>query len=260
MSWWLATSKRLSPAVRKWFRKNLAYRFPGPFDIEAESVRLRAWPAENRCDRVALGRAVLPERAERQLIEPLLSDDMTFVDVGANIGVYSLFVAAKTAGQAQIVSLEPHPRTYGKLVINAGLNGFSDICAVNLAAGPQEDSVSMFTDGGGNIGGASLLAEASGGEISTNVAIRPLSDILHESGVGKIDLLKADVEGFEDRALLPLFNASEARHLWPRAILIETVHRELWQSDLIVSLLGFGYEITGKTAENLLLQQRDRRG
>lgn len=252
-AWWLATTKALPRSTRKWFRKRLAAKFPGPFDVTAEGVRLRAWPRENRCDRVAVGRGVLSEAAERQLIEPLFKPGMHFVDIGANVGVYSLFVSARTGGTARILALEPHPRTFAKLSCNCALNGFSHVQTVNLAAGPEAGAAELFSDGGGNIGGASLLAAASGDRKSVMIKTRPLPQILTEQGFDQIDLLKADVEGFEDQALLPLFADPELASIWPKAVLIETVHRPLWKTDVIELLLERGYSVTGETAENLLL-------
>jgi len=255
IAWRLATTKHLSPQLRRRFRKRLAHGFPGPFDVTVEGIRLRAWPAENRCDRVVLGRGELPESPERRLIEPLVKPGMTFIDVGANVGVYSLFVSVKTGGTARILSLEPHPRTYRKLVVNRRLNGFDNIRPVNMAAGEDTATMELFSDGGGNIGGASLLREASGDANAVEITARPMPEILRDNTVGEIDLLKADVEGFEDRAVLPLFEDAASRRLWPSAMLIETVHRKLWRRDLVEILQGHGYRVAGETTENLLLRR-----
>lgn len=252
-AWWLATAKALPRSARKWFRKRLARKFPGPFDVVADGVRLRAWPTENRCDRVAIGRGLLPEASERRLIEPYLKPNMRFVDIGANVGVYSLFVSHRTAGTAKVLSLEPHPRTFAKLVCNRAMNGFTNIEVVNFAAGPEEGEAALFSDGGGNIGGASMLSEASGDNRSVAIKTKPLPDILAERGFDQIDLLKADVEGFEDRALLPLFATPELESVWPKTILIETVHRRLWQTDIVELLQKQQYSVASETAENLLL-------
>ena len=253
LAWWLATTKHLSRRSRKWFRKRLARRFSGPFDVVAEGVIIRAWPAENRCDRIAAGQGCLPETAERKLIEPFLKADMFFVDVGANVGIYSLFVSARTNGTAHVLALEPHPRTFAKLTCNCALNGWHNIQSVNLAAGPEDGEAVLFSDGGGNIGGASLVAEASGTATSQKITTKSLPDILTMNGFKQIDLLKADVEGFEDRALLPLFADAANMSMWPSAILVETVHQALWRGDLLGTLRDCGYAVAGQTSENLLL-------
>ena len=253
--WWLATTRLLPRSVRKWFRKRLARNFPGPFDVETEGIRMRAWPVENRCDRVVVGRGELPESPERRLIEPLLKTGMSFVDVGANVGVYTLFVSARTGGSASVLALEPHPRTFAKLKCNCALGGYDNVRALNLAAGPQRNVATLFSDGGGNIGGASLLVEAAGDAKSVDVQIAPLAEILLDNGVTHIDLLKADIEGFEDRALKPLFEDQDLEHLWPKAVLLETVHEALWQDDLMALLKRYGYEVDGRTDENVLLRR-----
>ena len=204
---------------------------------------------------MVLGRGELPESPERRLIEPLVKPGMTFIDIGANVGVYSLFVSVKTGGTARILSLEPHPRTYRKLVVNRRLNGFDNIRPVNMAAGEDTATMELFSDGGGNIGGASLLREASGDANAVEITARPLPEILRDNTVGDIDLLKVDVEGFEDRAVLPLFEDAASRRLWPSAMLIETVHRKLWRRDMVEILQGHGYRVAGETTENLLLRR-----
>lgn len=216
---------------------------------------MRAWPVENRCDRVVVGRGELPEGLERQLIEPLLKSGMSFVDVGANVGVYTLFVSDRTGGSASVLALEPHPRTFAKLKCNCTLGGYGNVIALNLGAGPKRDVATLFSDGGGNIGGASLLVEATGNAKSVDVQIAPLAEILLDNGVTQIDLLKADIEGFEDRALKPLLDDQDLEHLWPRAVLLETVHEALWQDDLMALLKRRGYEIAGRTDENVLLRR-----
>ncbi len=255
VSWMLATGRPLSRGIRKWFRKRLARNFPGPFDVVAEDIRLRAWPTENRCDRVAVGREELPERLERELIRPLLKPGMTFVDIGANVGVYSLFISHQTGGRADIFAFEPHPRTYLKLKTNCMLNDFIQVRMFNFGIGARQTDAELFSDGGGNIGGSSLLAEAAGATTSVTVSVRPLFDVLQEKNVTHIDLLKIDIEGFEDRALVPLLRSTTGKNLWPKAILLETVHQQLWQEDLLSILGEAGYQTIGRTDENLLLQR-----
>lgn len=257
-AWWLATLRRASSRQRRFFRKRLAVRFPGPFDIEVEGIRIRAWPAENHSDRTMVGRLELPERRERSMIAPLLQPKMVFVDIGANIGLYSLLISAKTGAKAHIIALEPHPDTFAKLCFNRDVNGFANIAAYNLAAGSQSGREILYFDGGGNIGGASMLAEATQPRASIEIESRPLPDILREAGVDHVDLLKIDIEGFEDRALTPLFASAENRRLWPEAILLETVHRHLWQTDLLEMLERLGYSISGRTPENVLLKRNTR--
>ena len=252
--WRLATAAGLSPEWRRLVRKRLARRFPGPFDVVAEGVSLRVYPAENHCDRTIVGRRRLPERHERELIAALLEPAMTFVDIGANVGVYSLFVSQRTAGAARVVALEPHPRTFAKLDFNCRCNGFERITRLNAGVAAEAGEMTLYSDGGGNIGNASLLAAVGQGREKVRVEVRPLAQILKEEEIGRIDLMKIDVEGYEDRALAPFFAEADAR-LWPRHLLLETVHAKLWRQDLKADLVAAGYRIAAETEENLLLSR-----
>lgn len=250
--WTLATHKNIARSYRKIIRKKLASRFPGPFDIQIEGVQIRAYPLENYCDRTAVGRGHLPEIPERALIKPLLKPGMIFVDVGANIGTYSLFVAKNCGDKARILSFEPHPRTYAKLSFNSKTNGFSSIEAINLGVGPEKSRMRLYSNGGTNIGTATIVPDPSSAKVFVDIKIVPLADALKSRLINHVDLLKIDIEGFEDRALLPLMTP-ENKSLWPKAVLIETVLKEHWQEDCVEHLKSLGYTIGGNTGENVLL-------
>lgn len=251
LAWRLATARSFAPATRWRLRKLVATRYPGPYDVSVEGMRIRAYPAENYCDRVAVGRSRLPEEPERAMIAPMLFPGMVFIDIGANVGVYSLFVSYKTGGRAKVIAFEPHPRSFGKLEFNRAANGFGNIACVNAAVGPSDGDATLFADGGNNAGGASLLKEAGVGRSMTAVRVVPLAAALETRDVGRVDLLKIDVEGFEDEALLPFFRSAHPR-LWPQHILLETARSSFWKEDLGGFLAGAGYHVSGSTMENQL--------
>ncbi|WP_198174177.1 FkbM family methyltransferase [Mesorhizobium xinjiangense] len=253
LAWQVATNRYLPREIRRRLRKAVAARFAGPFDVEADGVRLRVYPAENHCDRTVLGRGHLPEAPERALIAPLLKPGMVFVDIGANVGVYSLFVSERTQGSARVIAFEPHPRSFSKLWFNCTINGFGKINCINAAVGGQRGEASLFSDGGGNVGGASLRGGAVVPNRSDTVSLVGLAETLAALDIAVIDLLKIDVEGYEDEALLPLFEADAA--LWPRHILLETVHAKLWGRDVGAALRANGYRVSGETVENSLFSR-----
>ena len=92
--------------------------------------------------------------------------------------------------------------------------------------------------------------DASSGAIK--VPSLRLERILAEAGVSKVDALKIDVEGFEDRVLTGFFrDAPQA--LWPRAVVIEHLSKQEWLTDCIADMLARGYLEAGKTRSNTFL-------
>ena len=78
------------------------------------------------------------------------------------------------------------------------------------------------------------------------------SEILRDAGVTHVDALKIDVEGFEDRVLTGFFREAP-QSLWPRAVVIEHLSRDEWQSDCIADMIARGYAEIGRTRSNTLL-------
>ena len=254
LAWWLATLP-WPTAVKRRIRR-AARRHRGPFDTAVKAggiaLRFRAYPAENYCDRVLFGQGRLPEIEEHEALMPHLAPGMTFVDIGANVGSYCVFVGAH-APAARILAFEPHPRTAAKLRFNLAANGI-EAQVVEAAVGEREGRMKLWSDGGGNIGQTSLLPEAtSNAKVSVEVPVTTLADALAGSDIPHIDLLKIDVEGFEDRALAGFlaFSPKAAASL-PGAILLEEEHAHLWESDLRDRLATLGYRATFRTAQNVL--------
>ncbi len=75
-------------------------------------------------------------------------------------------------------------------------------------------------------------------------------------GVTRIDLLKIDIEGFEDRASMPFFRKTE-RSLWPKAISIEHAGRAHWAEDCRAFMTANGYSVYKTTEYNTLLSLRE---
>lgn len=256
LAWKLATHRRLSRRARKFIRKNIAARYPGPFDTSVDGLDFRSYPLENYCDRTVLGRSVLPETKERALILPRLTQRMVFVDIGANVGTYCLFVAGHCNDTARILAFEPHPRTFSKLQFNIGANGFQRVEAINVGIGAEKGRMQLFASGGTNIGTASVVPGVTDGRQQVDIRVERLPEALQSRFVRRVDLMKIDIEGFEDQALMPLLT-QQYEALWPKALLIETVLRRHWRVDCVSALEALGYRIIGDTGENILLEHPD---
>ena len=252
--WYFSDWRPLPQHWRQKLRKRFARKVRGPFDVEFEGMKLRLYPSENYCDRVIFGRSDLPERAEHEALLPHLKPGMVFVDIGANVGSYSAFVGTRAEGLT-LIGFEPHPRTYAKLIYNLEANKLPTNNILNCGVGADHETTKLWSDGGSNIGHTSMLKEGTANaSVSVDVPVVPLLDVLNERNIDRLDILKIDIEGFEDRALAPFFdNAPD--DLLPALLLIETAHQHLWERDLPSQLNNHDYAITFQTAENVLLKK-----
>jgi len=163
-----------------------------------------------RCDlRDVLMREVcLTGRYEPQetiLLQDLLRPGMTFVDVGANWGYFTLAAAHLVGAGGRVVSVEADPRACRTLDVNVAKNGLSWVTSVGAAASDADgivtlSSYGLSSNGSSNFGVASSDALSHGGE-RFDVPARPLDTVLEDARVGHVDLLKMDIEGAEFRAL-----------------------------------------------------------
>jgi FkbM family methyltransferase len=171
----------------------------------------------------------------------------TFVDVGANVGTFAVVMALHVGEKGRVIAIEPHPTALARLKFNAGQLPFSNVTLVNAAAGDEEGELSIGTDES-NLGASRI--ETSGIKVPSHL----LATILAEVGAGKVDALKIDVEGYEDRVLIPFFRKADPV-LWPAAVAIEHLERVGWAGDCIEDMVKRGYTIAGRTRSNTFLKK-----
>ena len=118
------------------------------------------------------------------------------------------------------------------------------------AAGPSDGELMIETDGG-NLGASHIVSGDRPGNALKVPSLR-LQRILGEAGADRVDTLKIDVEGFEDRVLTGFFKEAP-QSLWPRAVVIEHLSRNEWLQDCIADMRARGYAETGRTRSNTML-------
>lgn len=176
-----------------------------------------------------------------------------FIDVGANVGTYAMALARHVGASGTVIAIEPHPVTHARLAFNRTASGFGQVILVAAAAGPADGELLIETDGD-NLGASHIVSgERTGNAIK--VPSRRLQRILEEANIARVDTLKIDVEGFEDRVLTGFFKEAPAS-LWPGAVVIEHLSQDEWLDDCIADMLARGYAATGKTRSNTLLVRK----
>jgi FkbM family methyltransferase len=174
----------------------------------------------------------------------------TFVDVGANVGTYAMVLARHVGAGGKVIAVEPHPVTFARLSFNNAASGYTQTKLVAAAAGPTDSELLIETDGD-NLGASHIVTGAATAQAIKVPSLR-LQRILNEAGVTKVDAVKIDIEGFEDRVLTGFFKEAPPS-LWPGAVVIEHLSRDEWQQDCIADMVARGYAAAGKTRSNTFL-------
>jgi FkbM family methyltransferase len=227
-------------------------------DVVRWGLRMRLHPLRNGCEKGVLFTPQMYEVPERMElfaeIDKARAEGRTFefVDIGANVGLFSFLVASYAGSNANILAIEPEPENLGRLRFNISANPDIVIGVIPMALGDKEGTVTLEIDhrdkGGTRI--RPLLHDES---TSVKIECRPLLDVLRQNGVRRIDALKIDVEGAEDKVLAPFFEEAP-KSLWPNLIIIEDA-RDLWHKDLFSILGDCGYAIAKRSKLNMMMRR-----
>jgi FkbM family methyltransferase len=221
----------------------------GPLDVEYQGASFRFHHQASATERGALFNPGY-NLEELQFLRAHTPCGGVFVDVGANVGTYAMVLARHVGANGKVIAIEPHPVTFARLSFNNAASRFTQVNLVAAAAGPADGELMIETDGD-NLG-ASHIVTGTTAKDSIRVPSWRLQRILDEAGASKIDALKIDVEGFEDRVLTGFFRDAPVS-LWPRAVVIEHLARDQWLEDCIADMRARGYAEAGKTRSNTLL-------
>jgi FkbM family methyltransferase len=199
-------------------------------------------------------------------LQETLTPGMVFVDVGANVGYFTLLGAGLVGPSGTVVAVEAHPRLAGILQRNVVLNGYHGWVTVHQrAAWSERTSLEFhmrdhFTSSSslGRIDDAGLSRLGDTVQSVTVEAVT-LDDLLE--GLPRVDVLKIDIEGAEAHAFAGLRHTLEANpHAvvmfeWGRS-LIESVGDKPEQLTSVVDSFGFKLRLleTGEpiTSDDLL--------
>ena len=131
------------------------------------------------------------------LLPALVGPGDLVVDVGANIGFYTLRLAQLVGPRGTVVSFEPMPHALSRLKAHLGVNGMNHVTVVEAAASDGEGVAELFLGPPEHTSIASI--NPRDGAASVRVRCQTL-----DSGIGSVNrvaLLKIDAEGVEGRVL-----------------------------------------------------------
>ena len=132
-----------------------------------------------------------------QMLEP----GDVFIDVGANIGFYSLLASSKVGEHGRVYAFEPSRREFRRLLRNLTLNGANNIVPYSLALSDREDSLLLAVTRASHTG-INRLTERKSDDLPTQLVAAARGDTLLSHLTTETRLgIKIDVEGAELLAL-----------------------------------------------------------
>jgi FkbM family methyltransferase len=189
-----------------------------------------------------------------EAIKKLARPGMIALDVGADIGYYSLQMSRLVGPQGRVIAFEPIPAARERLKHNIALNGCTNIEVSEYALGNQEGNVYLedpFKKSRLN------LTKSAAGAGDIKVSIKRLDELIGDMNLSSVDIIKMDIEGAEHEALLGMENILREYH----PILIVEVHNYFLplfgssSSQLLSWLTSLNYRITpidsSETEENV---------
>jgi FkbM family methyltransferase len=160
-------------------------------------VHLQGFDLMVRLDDWAVGARIFVKRTYEPYVTAVIKQNvrpgMCVVDIGANIGYYTMLTASQVGSAGKVIAFEPSPDNCALLQQSIQVNGFKNIVLMPCAVAERDGTVSFgMDDSNGGI-------QNEPGENAMSVKAVALDHAL--AGEERIDLIKMDVEGSEGRAL-----------------------------------------------------------
>lgn len=176
-------------------------------------------------------RHFMTDEKEYALLDSFLQPGDWVLDIGANVGHYTMRMAELVGASGRVIALEPVPDTFALLAANARLFPHQNVSLLNVAASDRVGAVGIqiprFTEGLTNF----YQAHLAPGKDGLSVMTIPVDTL----ALPAIRLVKMDVEGHELPALQGMRMLLERDH--PVAIV------ETGSSEVLELLTGLGYAV-----------------
>ena len=208
-------------------------------------TRMRLYGDSRLCEMIYFGYF---EMETREFFDAFLRPGDVFLDIGANVGLFTLGAARIVGKSGRVHAFEPCSQTFGRLLENVKLNGLDNVDCHQIALGNENGEAELSIAGDGYDAWNSLGSPYMGG-VATRETVNTmtLDSFVQKQGLaGSITAMKIDVEGWESNVL----NGADVLLSSPDAPLIcieftEEAAANAGSScaDLYHMLEGFGYQL-----------------
>jgi FkbM family methyltransferase len=221
-------------------------------------LRLYVYPPEDESTRVIYFTGYF-EPNEFKILNKLLEPGMVFLDVGANMGLYTIFASKKIGKSGLVVSIEPSSREFKRLQRNVEVNRLQNVRLIQAAVLHSDGEADLLVAPNDHSGHNTLGNFAYQGIIlkqKEHVMVKTVDGITTNLSLSRLDVIKMDIEGSE---FLALKGAERTLKKFKPILMLElfneTLKHQGCNSDMIFTFLtSLGYLIYGFDKNGNLLQ------
>lgn len=143
------------------------------------------------------------EKEELSFVKETLTEGDIFIDIGANVGLFSLTASDCIGTTGSIISFEPSPITFERLMENISLNAIRNIDLRNIGLSNQSGELNFYvSDNGYDAWDSFAPGQDNKLQKVIVVSVSTLDQELEQVDKSRIKLIKIDVEGWEKYVLI----------------------------------------------------------
>lgn len=138
------------------------------------------------------------EQDELHFVSEILTKGDVFIDIGSNVGLFSLIASRCVGNEGKIIAIEPAPITYDRLLENIVINGITNIDSRNIGLSDEPGELNFYiSDNGYDAWNSFAPSKDNKLQKQIKVQVSTINHELEKVEKHKIKLVKIDVEGWE---------------------------------------------------------------
>ncbi|HMK23989.1 MAG TPA: FkbM family methyltransferase [Terriglobales bacterium] len=243
---WVLGSGQAANLITR-LRKGIWRLLRSPFEVEwLEGLRVVLYPGNEICRSIFVTGRYEPN--EFLWLERVLKPGMTFVDVGANLGLYALFASRRVSETGRVIAIEPSRREMDRLRTNIERNSLRNVSLLPVALSDQAAEVDLSVAVASHAGHNTLGSFGYNTQLERRETVQALSldEVIESAKLQRVDVIKMDIEGSE---LAALRGASGTLTQYHPTLLMELSDRALkhqgaTSADVRSLLADHGYEVS----------------
>ncbi|MFH1227188.1 MAG: FkbM family methyltransferase [Planctomycetota bacterium] len=181
----------------KVYRKIVANMHPNLVDVQGHKMFLDSY------DSLGLSMNDVYEPIETSIVNQYVKKGDVVLDIGANIGYYTLLFARLVGDEGKVYAFEPEPDNFELLKKNIEINKYENVVLIPKAVSDKVGKIRLYLSG--NNKGDNRIFDSQDNRLYIDVEMTTLNDYFRDYK-GKVDFVKMDIQGAEGRAVRGMTN------------------------------------------------------